>query len=399
MDYFIKRGHKVTELCGDFSHQKKETVKIEQKNVVPVPVKPYKKNMSATRLISHMRFAKDAVRRFKESDFDLVYTLIPPNISGLRAARYCKKNNVKIIVDIIDMWPESLPVSKFKRLLLSPALFLWKRFRSKALKKADAVIFECGLYKNNIPERLYDKKPNDILYLCKPGGMSDGCATGTAAPAAGIADTATDPAPADVAAAVAPVAGVAALPVDAVGVLAAPLNIAYLGSINSLIDVDYVAALLKQIKKTKDVRLKIIGGGENKARLLELLRLGGVAYADYGAVFDERQKVAIFSDCAFALNIYKTQPMIGLTYKSIDYFSYGLPVINSIKCDTYDIIERYGCGINIAGKDVQEVADLILAQTPEQLQVRKAAVRLAFGQNFSVDIIGQKLDKIIGEVL
>ena len=40
---------------------------------------------------------------------------------------------------------------------------------------------------------------------------------------------------------------------------------------------------------------------------------------------------------------------VGLTIKSIDYFSYGLPLINNIKGDTWKLINERGIGINFDG--------------------------------------------------
>ena len=44
----------------------------------------------------------------------------------------------------------------------------------------------------------------------------------------------------------------------------------------------------------------------------------------------------------------KKMVCVGLTMKSIDYFEFGLPLINNIKGDTWDIIEKEKCGINIS---------------------------------------------------
>ena len=47
------------------------------------------------------------------------------------------------------------------------------------------------------------------------------------------------------------------------------------------------------------------------------------------------------------INIYKRHLNIGLTLKSIDYFRYGLPLLNSIPGDTSEFVKKYGVGVNI----------------------------------------------------
>ena len=43
----------------------------------------------------------------------------------------------------------------------------------------------------------------------------------------------------------------------------------------------------------------------------------------------------------------KNEVCVGLTMKSIDYLSFGLPIINNIPFDTWNIVNKYNCGINI----------------------------------------------------
>jgi hypothetical protein len=39
---------------------------------------------------------------------------------------------------------------------------------------------------------------------------------------------------------------------------------------------------------------------------------------------------------------------VNLTLKSVKYFSNGVPIINDIKFDTWDVVEKYEIGINIS---------------------------------------------------
>ena len=59
------------------------------------------------------------------------------------------------------------------------------------------------------------------------------------------------------------------------------------------------------------------------------------------------EKINILAPCDYALNIMKDNVSVGLTIKSIDYLSYGLPLINNIKGDTWKLINDEKIGLNI----------------------------------------------------
>ena len=48
----------------------------------------------------------------------------------------------------------------------------------------------------------------------------------------------------------------------------------------------------------------------------------------------------------FGINMMKPGICVGLTMKSIDYFCYGLPLINNIPGDTWKLVEKEQIGIN-----------------------------------------------------
>lgn len=99
----------------------------------------------------------------------------------------------------------------------------------------------------------------------------------------------------------------------------------------------------KKASKIKPVVLNIIGGGIFSEKLINLARNNGAYVNDYGYVFEDTLKANILNNSHFGLNLYHSHN-IGLTIKSIDYFSAGLPIINSIKGDTWDFVEKYNLG-------------------------------------------------------
>lgn len=88
--------------------------------------------------------------------------------------------------------------------------------------------------------------------------------------------------------------------------------------------------LLVNLNNKIKVTFNIIGDGEKKKDLVEKLILSNVSFNDYGIIFDELKKKDIISQCDFGLNFMKSSTKVGLTMKSIEYFRYGLPIINNI---------------------------------------------------------------------
>jgi glycosyltransferase involved in cell wall biosynthesis len=124
------------------------------------------------------------------------------------------------------------------------------------------------------------------------------------------------------------------------------LHLCYLGSINNVIDIDYIVRMCNEVSVHKKVVLHIIGDGEKRAELLHKAKESGAEVIYHGLVYDSKKKQAIFDQCYFGLNIMKSSVCVGLTMKSLDYFQAGLPIINNIDGDTADMIRDYHIGFN-----------------------------------------------------
>jgi glycosyltransferase involved in cell wall biosynthesis len=125
------------------------------------------------------------------------------------------------------------------------------------------------------------------------------------------------------------------------------LTAVYLGSVNHIIDIDGIVDLLSRVKKKMKVKLHIIGDGENRDRFLAALDAAQIGYEFHGFVYEEAEKRKIFARCDFGINMMKSAVCVGLTMKSVDYFCYGLPIINNIPGDTWALVEKFDAGVNV----------------------------------------------------
>lgn len=348
-NYFVERGHDVNVLISDFDHFKKnKRDKINQYQYINTA--PYYKNISINRLYSHFKFSYDAFQIVEKLKPDLLYVLVPPNSLAMFASKYKKKHQkVKLIFDIIDLWPETMPIGKIKKL---PLFAFWKEMRDISLKFADFVILECDLYKTVLGDTLNGIN-TETLYLAKKD----------------INITSTPILSED------------------------EIHLAYLGSINNIIDIPKIKEIIVVIKEIKSVTLHIIGDGENREKLISAVEHAGASVVYHGKIYDPQSKQDIFDKCHFGLNIMKSSVCVGLTIKSVDYFQHGLPIINNIPGDTTEIINKYKVGINI-DKDLKSSCFLNDILNSLNCDIKQKCISV-FNENFSIKKFYNKLDKII----
>lgn len=305
-EFFEKRGDKVTVLASDFMHIEKKKRKIRKNGYIAVETKPYRKNISLARLYSHYDFTSKCLKLLKGMEFTLLYIVVPPNSQAEIAKKYYKNKNIKIIMDIIDMWPESLPIKGTGRFPFS----LWGNIRNYNLKYADYIITECNLYQRKLGKWINNKKVSTVYWAHKNNNIGDNTMT--------------------------------------VELPQKELHLCYLGSINNIIDIAEIGRIIGELSKEIKVVLKIIGGGEKKDVLIEEVKKQGAEVINYGKIYDFQKKKEIMDTCHYGLNIMKDTVCVGLSMKSIDYWECGLPIINNLSGDTKEIVEKGNCGVNIS---------------------------------------------------
>lgn len=354
-DYFKNNGNNITVIQSNFRHFKKVVRTESKQDFIFVESKPYYKNMSVSRMTSHYYFAKKAFEIVERLQPDLLYVMIPPNSLSKFAVKYkMKHNDVKLIFDLIDLWPETMPIRKVEAL---PLFYLWKKMRNDGFKYVDFVITECNLYQEVLKKHL--KYVNsEILYLAKKETRIDTCPS---------------------------------LNKD-------EIHLCYLGSINNIIDISKIKKLINEINKFKIVTLHIIGDGENKENLIHEVKSTGASVKYYGNIYDCKKKQEIFDRCHFGLNIMKNTVCVGLTMKSIDYFQGGLPIINSIQSDTANIVDKFHIGINIIDDNIKETARKVSDFDIDSLLTIRENTKNVFENLFSLDAFNKKIEYIIKEL-
>lgn len=357
--YFLEKGYSVVTYMSNFHHQKKHYIgEAPRQNVILVNTPKYKRNMSFRRIYNHFVFAKHILSVVKKEKPDIVYANIPPNFVSYYLGRLRNKAYInKLIFDIYDMWPETMTFGKTSLLLKLP-FSLWRSIRNKYINYSDLNITACELHLDILRGQGVHNLKN--LFLIKERDIT--------------VDSIPKYYDLDV------------------------LKICYLGSVNNIIDIEKIVEIITNVSKLKKVQFIFIGGGENKKLLFDSIKETECEIIDYGMIFDEKQKQDVLVNCHFGLNIMKPQVCVGVTLKSLDYFSCGLPIINSIPKDTKELIKRYKAGINIESGIEDVTREICLISSEKLCEMKMNALKM-YKDNFSPEYFKEEFVKLIEGVI
>lgn len=344
-------GYETTYLTSNYDHDTKSVFVSNVEGAVQIPVRPYKKNLSVARILSHREFAKKVFRYLESVEQpDLLLVHIPPNFLAHYAAKYKKRHpQVKLVFDIFDLWPETFPGGRIKK-LLAPAFSVWAALRDRNLCKGNYVITECEMFRQKLT---LPAKTSQTVWLCSEALTNE------------------KPQP--------------QLSEDTI-------TLCYLGSINNVISIPDICDLIKELSAKKPVVLHIIGKGETQQVFCDSAKAAGAEVIFHGAIYDEAKKLEILNQCHFGLNIMKSSVCVGLTMKSVDYFRFGLPIINNIPGDTRQLVLEKHIGVQL------EDTQTLLSMTNEDCLAMRQNVAGLFCTAFEKNQILAQYNNILRQL-
>lgn len=348
-----RKKFNVNVITSDFSHYTKSRIDNLRKDYVYLHTTSYKRNLSLRRVFSIAFFSKKVHKYLLEHDYDLVWLLLPPNIIFNEVVKAKKNKGFRLIADIEDLWPESLPIDNlFKK---NQIFNYWRNLRNKNLKYSDYVVTECNAYRKYIFNFI---NPNycSTLYLAKEGEANK----------------------------------IYEMDLDK-----SKIKIAYLGSINNIIDIDGIVSVINNFSKKYHVEVEIIGDGENRDSLLSALgKINNTEIHFYGRIFDEKRKSEILRQCNFGINMMNSNVVVGFTMKSLDYLKNGLFLLNNIKFDTWNFVDKNKIGLNI-----RENIDLDYKIINKSFSIKERNKIIDFyNHNFSEKVFMDRASKIVDNV-
>jgi glycosyltransferase involved in cell wall biosynthesis len=341
VNHILKQaGIETKVLSSDFSHASKR--KREIKGVILFSTIEYKNNKSILRFISHIvlsiKFSIYVLLKCKH--FDKIYITIPFGLTALIVSLLCKK---KLIVDIVDYWPSSLPFSNNIKSLLHPLFSIWEKINFLAVKRAAQTI----------------SLSSSFLAKSKATGFGTHILLG-----------ATDKSHL-----------VKAKPLSV-------LRILYVGNIGRLYDFDTLISAI--VESDLKVKFEIVGDGDNAKKLKKRLLKNRIDFAFHGIIYDEKHLAKIVNNIDFGFNGF-VSTTASLSYKSVMYMSFGLPIINSMKGDLWNFVEDNDLGFNYVAGDVASLKDCLQKAFSMKNQSLNFTVTDFFRENFEMEVVTKQV--------
>ena len=349
-EYYEEKGASVEVYSSDFSHRKKVKIPMQSPVTIQIPTLPYQKNLSFARIRSHIHFSKDVLRKIHSQTFDRLHVLIPCNSLAKTMSIYKKKHpQTQLIFDIIDLWPETMPISRWKDHF---PFTVWKNIRDRYLNNADLVYTECDLFQEVLNQE--DNSKFHTLYWARQE-----------------------------------------MPLQAkLDLKDHEISFCYLGSMNNIIDIQFIASLCAACTEYKKVKLHLIGDGESKDELVQNVKSKGVEVIDHHKIFDQQEKQRIFDQCHFGLNVMKENVVVGLTMKSLDYMCGQLPIINTIPGDTKDFCEKENIGFHVPHDQIHQMAKVICNQTIQENYNQRENIKSLYLRYFTKQSFFNEINQI-----
>jgi glycosyltransferase involved in cell wall biosynthesis len=370
------RGHAVTWWSSTWSHRRKAvrmaplgTLEDEGFAVRLVATRPYAQNISLARLRSHADFGRTFERLANESVSsrqlerpDIILASLPPLEGPEAAARLARRLDATLIVDLMDLWPETferlLPGPAFVRRPLAKLLFGgMHRRRADLLASADGIASATHTYADAVLSGTAAERPRHVCYV--------GAYKEEFPPPPRL----IDPVPP----AGGPVAPAATFE---------PIRCIYSGSLGTDRDLQTLVAAARALSAagTRAV-LHVAGTGPLEPMLRSAAAsLRGSCELHMHGLLPRADYVKLMSECDAGLVLVKPESLVAVPYKACDYAAAGLALVNSLPGELAGLIESYEAGVPYAAGDGQSLARAIagLATDRQRLLVmRHAARRLA----------------------
>ena len=310
----ISQKHDLEIISTNYYHQKKSYFsKTDDKAPYKITLlnEPgYKKNISIKRLISHKVLAKNILKYLKSIEKpDLVYLAIPSLSGGNVVTQYCSKNNIKLILDVQDLWPEAFKMV-FNIPVISNLIFYPMEKQSKYIySNCDYLISVSNTYLKIIESKTHKKKMNYYAYLGTEKSTFDKYSS----------NIKLDP---------------------------DKLHIVYIGTLGASYDLGLVFESMNSLDLEMKNKMDFIIIGDGPERQLFEKKASGLPVHFFG-LLNYEEMVGILKQCDIAVNPIRKGSAGSIINKVGDYAMAGLPVINTQECIEYrNLVNEYEFGIN-----------------------------------------------------
>ncbi len=304
----------------------------------------YKKNVSLRRFYSHYILGKNLKKYLNsmEQKPDIIYCAIPSLDVGKAASEYAKKNNIRFIIDLQDLWPEAFKMVLNIPIISNIVFYPMLRTANKIYSRADDIVAVSDTYVERAA-RVNKKYQNKVsAFLGTELEFFDNCKKE-----------------------------------NKVEYNDDYIRIAYIGTLGTSYDLNTTIDAIKILKDkgVNNIKFIVMGNGPLREKFTQHAMESGIDYEFTGRL-DYPIMVGRLCACDIAVN-----PIVGASVASIinkvgDYAAAGLPVINTQNSDEYrELLEKYNAGYNCENGNAQDMAEKI-----EKL-IEDKELRVSMGKN------------------
>lgn len=357
-------------ITSTFCHLTKEQRKENELHLDKLPYKMtlqyekgYKKNISVQRILSYTQFGKNVLSYLKKRKRpDLIIVSVPSLAVADYVSKFAKQENIPLIVDIQDLWPEAfkmaINISGISDMLFAPMMKQANRIYSRAdviMAVSDTYVARGKSVNTNADElsiyigtdsELVKQKTKDIV-----------------------------------------------VPKDDRFV------VAYVGALGHSYDIKGVIDAIKILKNRgcDNILFKVMGEGVCRQKFESYAKDSGIAY-EFTGLLEYGVMMRTLMQCDVAVN-----PIIGKSVSTVinkvsDYAAAGIPVINTQNSMEYrNLLEIYHAGINVENGNANQLADAIFEyySHPNKKAIAAVNQQKMFTELFDRrNIYGKLVDKI-----
>ncbi|MGR9048660.1 glycosyltransferase family 4 protein [Halobacillus faecis] len=333
-DMMASDGNQVEIITTKFSHRDKSQRKVSQEqldqlnyNLTMLKERGYKKNVSLMRFYSHQTFSKSLSRYLKtRKKPDVIYCAIPSLDAAYVAAKYARKNKVRFIIDVQDLWPEA-----FKMVFDIPKIsnLTFKPMNNKAdyiYNAADDIVAVSDTYLKRALSANEKLEKGLSVYLGTDLSYFDECARKN------------------------PIEK----PEDEIW-------LAYIGTLGHSYDLSYVIDALAILNEERfhNIKFIVMGDGPKQSDFEKYAAQKNV-HVQFTGRLSYESMVGVLNCCDIAINPIKSKSAGSIINKVGDYAAAGLPTINTQESPEYRaLLTTYNAGVNCGNKSPHDLAHAI----------------------------------------
>ena len=366
-----RRGWRVTIAASDFHVLERAYVRrgdATDKRVIDEAVdgvqmrwlwsSPYTRN-DGKRIANWLTFARSLTRvRWSEDRPDVVLGSSPQLFAALGAWRVARRLHVPFVLEVRDLWPESLGVAGRARGPGYWALWAVARFLYRVATRI--IVLARGV--QEYLERL-GVPPSRIVYV--PNGTDlSAFAERTAFPRDGM-------------------------------------RVVYAGAHGPANGLDVVLDAAALLRENPRVRFVLVGDGPSKERLVEQARARHLANVEFLEPVSKTRIPELLASCDAGLMVLKDVPLFSFGVspnKLFDYWGAGLPVISNVPGEVASWVQQAKGGVQAADASAESLAAAIgrlAAMTPQARAALGTAGRNWVRREHDRPVLAARLDAAV----